>query len=116
MSSAEDSRFCATGTPCPPVRRRSARGPDAGGLADWVGRLESGQSRGSILVGFSESVEYRAASEHEVVVTMAYVGMLRRAPEPGGFEFWVDKMDTGMTRISLMGGFFRSIEYANRFA
>ena len=91
------------------------RDPDAGGLADWVGRLESGQSRGSILVGFSESVEYRAASEHEVVVTMAYVGMLRRAPEPGGFEFWVDKMDTGMTRISMMGGFFRSIEYANRF-
>ena len=91
------------------------RDPDAGGLADWVGRLESGQSRGSILVGFSESVEYRAAYEHEVVVTMAYVGMVRRAPEPGGFEFWVDKMDTGMTRISMMGGFFRSIEYANRF-
>lgn len=91
------------------------RGSDPVGLANWVGRLESGQSRGSILVGFSESPEYRANMEHDVVVTMAYVGMLRRAPEPGGFDDWVGQMDAGLSRTDLMTGFFRSIEYALRF-
>ena len=91
------------------------RGSDPVGLANWVGRLESGQSRGSILVGFSESPEYRANMEHDVVVTMAYVGMLRRAPEPGGFDDWVGQMDAGLSRTDLLTGFFRSIEYASRF-
>ena len=91
------------------------RGSDPVGLANWVGRLESGQSRGSILVGFSESPEYRANMEHDVVVTMAYVGMLRRAPEPGGFDDWVGQMDAGLSRTDLLTGFFRSTEYASRF-
>lgn len=91
------------------------REPDAQGLDHWVSRLESGQSRGEILVGFSESVEYRSKTENEVVVTMSYLGMLRRAPEPDGFVFWVDKMDAGMARTVLIGQVFGSEEYANRF-
>lgn len=90
------------------------RGSDPAGRSDWVARLESGQSRGAILVGFSESPEYRSKSEHEVIVTMAYLGMLRRAPEDGGFEYWVKRMDDGLSRYELMAGFFRSDEYASR--
>jgi len=91
------------------------RGPDAGGLADWVGKLGSGWSRGEVLVGFSESVEYRAKTHHAVDVTMAYVGMLRRSPDPDGFTNWVASLDAGMSRVSLINGFFASPEYTNRF-
>lgn len=35
------------------------RAPDAGGLAHWVGALDGGQSRGHVLVGFSESTELK---------------------------------------------------------
>ncbi len=34
------------------------RSPDAGGLAYWVGLLNSGTDRGSVMVGFSESSEF----------------------------------------------------------
>ncbi|HSL57222.1 MAG TPA: DUF4214 domain-containing protein, partial [Acidimicrobiales bacterium] len=36
------------------------RDPDGGGLAYWTGVLESGRSRGSLMVGFSQSAEFRA--------------------------------------------------------
>ena len=92
------------------------RGPDPVGLADWVSRLEDGKSRGAILVGFSESPEYRDQSPNDdVAVTMSYLGMLRRAPEQAGFDHWVALMDGGMDRIELIREVFSSQEYENRF-
>ncbi len=35
------------------------RAPDAEGLAFWVGELSAGRSRGSMMIGFSESPEFR---------------------------------------------------------
>jgi Domain of unknown function (DUF4214)/FG-GAP-like repeat/RTX calcium-binding nonapeptide repeat (4 copies) len=35
------------------------RAPDAGGLASWVGSLNGGATRASVVLGFSESAEYR---------------------------------------------------------
>jgi hypothetical protein len=52
---------------------------------------------------------------HEVYVTMMYVGMLRRAPDPGGFSFWVDYMDRGNRGLALIDGFVHSGEYRGRF-
>jgi hypothetical protein len=39
------------------------RSADPSGLAHWVGRLRSGASRGEVMLGFSESVEFRLATE-----------------------------------------------------
>jgi hypothetical protein len=39
------------------------RSADPSGLAHWVGRLQSGASRGAVMLGFSESVEFRLATE-----------------------------------------------------
>jgi len=47
------------------------------------------------MLGFSESAEYKASELNKVYVTMIYVGMLRRAPDQGGFDFWVNAMNTG---------------------
>jgi len=92
------------------------RSPDPGGYAYWVGQLSSGaQTRGQVMLGFSESPEYKALMSHEVLVTMTYVGMLRRSPEQGGFEFWVGYLDGGNSELSLIDEFLNSQEYANRF-
>jgi len=67
------------------------------------------------MLGFSESPEYRALIANEVYVTMMYVGMLRRAPEPAGFTFWVNYLDSGNSGLALINGFIASQEYRNRF-
>ena len=80
-----------------------------------VNRLVTGATRGEVLVGFSESPEYQANTAHDVYVTMMYVGMLRRAPEQAGFDFWVAYMDAGNSGLALILGFLNSPEYHNRF-
>jgi len=67
------------------------------------------------MLEFSESPEYKQKSNNEVYVTMMYVGMLRRSPEEGGFNFWVNYRDTGNSSLALINGFLDSQEYANRF-
>jgi sugar lactone lactonase YvrE len=93
-----------------------ARAPDPGGLAGWVTLLGSGYSRGQVLLGFSESAEYQAQMAHEVFVTMMYAGMLRRTPEPAGFNGWLSALDAGTyTREQVINGFYLSEEYRRRF-
>jgi sugar lactone lactonase YvrE len=92
------------------------RAPDAAGLNGWVSLLNGGMSRGQVLVGFSDSEEYRANMANEVFVTMMYAGMLRRTPEPAGFNGWVGFLEAGTyTREQVINGFFLSTEYRNRF-
>lgn len=92
------------------------RAPDASGLAFWTGRLARRElTRGEVMLAFSESAEYRALIGAEVLVTMAYVGMLRRAPEEGGFAFWVGYLDAGQSPQALIDAFLRAAEYRARF-
>jgi hypothetical protein len=74
--------------------------PDSAGLAFWRGQLDGGLSRGAMMRAFSESAEYRSAITSEVYVTMLYVGMLRRAPDQGGFDFWVGYADQGNSLLA----------------
>jgi sugar lactone lactonase YvrE len=92
------------------------RAPDPAGLSGWVSLLNSGYTRGQVLLGFSDSVEYQASQGNKVFVTMMYAGMLRRTPEPTGFNGWVAFLDTAaLTREQVINGFFASTEYHNRF-
>lgn len=92
------------------------RAPDSGGLAFWVGRLNSGSAtRGSVMLGFSESAEYKQSSYNKVYVTMIYVGMLKRAPDQAGFNFWVGQMNSGGSGLNLIQGFLNASEYRSRF-
>jgi uncharacterized protein DUF4214 len=92
------------------------RPPDATGLAYWTNQLDSGlMTRGQVMVGFSESREYRQTSYNRVFVTMTYYGMLRRMPDPGGFTYWVGQLDGGASALDLINGFLGSIEYHRRF-
>lgn len=90
------------------------RAPDSGGLAFWRGELAS-ISRGRMMIAFSESAEFRALTSNEVFVTMAYAGMLRRAPEPSGFAAWVGFLDAGNPREAMLQVILDSPEYRSRF-
>jgi Domain of unknown function (DUF4214)/Immunoglobulin domain/Immunoglobulin I-set domain len=56
------------------------READPAGLADWVGQLNSGASRGTILVGFSESPEFQKDMANQVEIVRLYYLLLQRMP------------------------------------
>ncbi len=92
------------------------RAPDAGGLSFWTGQLDTAaRNRGQVMTGFSESAEYQSLSYSKVYVTMMYVGMLRRSPDTGGFNFWVNYLNTGNSGQALINGFLGAAEYHTRF-
>lgn len=92
------------------------RPADAGGLAFWTGQLDSSaMNRGQVMAAFSESAEYKGVIGNSVYVTMMYVGMLRRSPDQGGFDFWKGYLTSGNSGLALINGFITSTEYRNRF-
>jgi len=91
------------------------RAPDATGRAYWLGRLSSGLSRSGLMIGFSESEEYQIRSQAWVQVTMLYVGLLRRAPEQAGFDYWTTEIGKGHSVLDLINEFLASPEYIGRF-
>lgn len=92
------------------------REPDRPGFDDWMERLEEGSiSRGGLMLAFSESEEHRALVREEVVVTMLYAGMMRRAPDPSGFEHWVGLIEAGLPRVDVIRDFYQAPEYRARF-
>ena len=92
------------------------RPADPQGRQFYVSRLDSGEfTRGQVMIGFSESPEFQQIIGNEVYVTAVYVGMLRRAPDPGGMDFYVNLIEGGAPRNSIINGFMGSPEYRSRF-
>jgi hypothetical protein len=92
------------------------RSPDTAGFNFWKGQLDTNaMTRGQVMLYFSESAEYRPLVSNEVFVTMSYVGMLRRSPDPNGFSFWVNYLDSGNPPTALLQGFIDAPEYHARF-
>ena len=57
-----------------------------------------------------------ASVKSRVDVLMIYVGMLNRAPDTGGFDYWTGLADEGVGLTVLVNGFLASPEYAARIA
>ena len=92
------------------------RDPDSGGLSYWTGMLDSSaKTRGQVMVGFSESTEYQELMASSIYTTMTYIGLLRRAPDQGGFDYWTGVLDAGASGTALINGFLYATEYQGRF-
>lgn len=92
------------------------RAADPGGLAYWTNELDTAaKTRGQVMTGFSESNEYQTLMSSEVYVTMTYIGLMRRSPDQGGYNYWVGQMDGGRSGQDLINGFLVSPEYQGRF-
>jgi hypothetical protein len=92
------------------------RAADPSGKSFWTGSLDGGStSRGAVMTGFSESAENVQLTLSQIRVIGFYYGMLRRAPDEGGFNYWVSLFDSGSSANDLINGFISSAEYQNRF-
>jgi Ca2+-binding RTX toxin-like protein len=94
------------------------RAPDSGGLANWVGALNGGATRESVVTGFSESGEFAVSSDptvHAGQVYRLYEATLARAPDAGGFAGWVQTLDNGTGLNDAAGGFVGSAEFQAKY-
>ena len=92
------------------------RAADPDGLAFWTNMLNTGQlTRAQLMLRFSESTEFGQSVFAPVKVFMMYRGMLRRDPDPGGFDFWTSYVRAGNAARALIQQFLDSAEYQARF-
>lgn len=91
------------------------RPADKAGLAYWDSALAAGTSRGEVLLGFAQSAEFKAASDHEVTTALGYLGLLGRDAAPAEMAYWVGQLDAGQAEAKVVGRFLEVDEYHDRF-
>ena len=92
------------------------RSADQSGLNYWKGLLvDKTLVRGSVMTGFSESEENKKLTINNIRVISFYYGMLRRAPEESGYNYWVLQFSNGIAANALLNAFYLGDEYQGRF-
>ena len=92
------------------------RTPDEQGLDYWTGALAAGQSRASVMVGFSESLEFVIArSVDPGQVRRLYLAYFEREPDAAGLRFWVETNANGASLQSLSASFALSNEFVTTY-
>lgn len=91
------------------------RTPDNGGLKYWIGLLDAGVSLPTVGAAFIASAEfqklYGSSPSNELFVTKLYDNVLHRAPDSGGYNYWVGLLNTGdIDRTSTLVNFSESNE------
>ena len=93
------------------------RTPDRAGLAYWTGEIAAGRiSVSGFVAAVSESPEHQNRRNPEVVVSTVYLGLLQRAPDAGGLEYWAGQVRAGASPVQLIDPIINGAEYRNRFA
>ncbi|MCU1370511.1 MAG: hypothetical protein JWO77_1705, partial [Ilumatobacteraceae bacterium] len=91
------------------------REPDRSGVDYWTAQLaQHRRTRGTVVVGFSESTEYRAKQASEVTAAVLPILLLGRAPSPAEFTAAVGRLDAGGPVGDEAGAALRSSEYVRR--
>ncbi|MGH9905436.1 MAG: DUF4214 domain-containing protein, partial [Pyrinomonadaceae bacterium] len=83
-----------------------------------VTSLSNGTSRATVLGRLAQNQAFSGAEFNKAFVLMQYFGYLRRDPDAGGFNFWLDKLNRfggNYERAEMVKAFLASIEYRNRF-
>lgn len=89
--------------------------PDMGGQSGWVLKLMNGEVTGSTCAyGFVFSPEFigKEPSNEEFVAYM-YRAFFGREADEGGFNSWVQKLNSGATYEDVFMGFSGSLEFAS---
>jgi hypothetical protein len=74
------------------------RTPDEGGLGYWIGQMDLGMDLVDVSARFIDSDEFRAEygtnpSNGEFLIKV-YNNVLSRDPDSGGYDWWVDQLDS----------------------
>lgn len=87
--------------------------------AALVGDLTSGAlTRAGALRRIVEDGRFGAAKRNQAFVMMQYFGYLRRDPDAGGYQFWLNKLNQfngNFEQAEMVKAFLVSGEYRNRF-
>lgn len=92
------------------LRRQS----DPGGVAYWTNFINNGMTRGRMLIGFSESNEFRELTFDEVTTSWAFIQMLNRLPTAPERTLWATMFDNGGTANALVDSLVRSPAFTLR--
>ena len=92
------------------------RRPDSVGLAYWTEQMKS-ITEGKIISDFCSSNEFWVNSNenNKDFIINLYWTLHRRSPDASGLQYWLGKMDEGMTREQIVNAFIASPEYRERF-
>jgi hypothetical protein len=75
----------------------------------WVEEIDTGRmTRGQVLVDLAESGAFRERSANQVFVSTAYTEILRRTPDPTGYDYWVAQLRAGKPPRSVINGLLGS--------
>ncbi len=92
------------------------RAPDVVGSSFWVEQLDEGGNLGAIASGFLFSAEFTSrfgavdSLTNEQYVDALYLGVLERSADADGRAFFVDALDEGTSRESILISFTESVE------
>lgn len=88
---------------------------DTGGIASWTAKLDSkAKSRGEVMVGFSESNEFKRKTTALTDVVNVFTGMLRRTPTATESTEWQAALQGGAPRQELVAELLASASYDAR--
>ena len=89
------------------------RTPDTGGINYWTGRLDArAKTRGQVMVGFSESSEYKRKQAESTDVSVISIFLLGRRPTELEVADWVSRQKAGTSRAELAKELLTSPAYA----
>ena len=101
-----------------------ARLPDGGGFNHWVGQFRTAQCQGAgevyaqvhaISSTFVNGGEYAARNRTNAqFVGDMYNAFLRRGGDAGGVNFWINQLNSGMSREEVRQAFVSTPEFTNR--
>ena len=95
---------------------------DAGGLNNWCSKILSASDKKKAAINvatssFFHSTEFRNRNTtNEEFVVICYRTFLGRDPDTGGYNSWLNKLNSGTSRDSVMMGFANSKEFTNIMA
>ncbi len=91
------------------------RDPDPDGLVNWVNNLVTGRvTGGSAAYGFifSDELINKNLTNDEFLIVM-YKAFFDRSPDSGGYENWMDLLNSGSSREFVFSNFVNSDEFSN---
>jgi len=93
------------------------RAPEPEGLEFWVDELESGRlTRAGFVEAVLSSEEYRDKWRNRLFVALMYDGVFERTPDQGGYECYVDALDSSaLTWEQMLDAWLNSTEWNTRF-
>jgi predicted outer membrane repeat protein len=90
------------------------REPDIAGLNFHVNRLQTGVDEAQVMSEFILSAEYSASSTNADFVNLMYYAILGRQADSAGYNGWLNSLNGGTSRATVVNAFVRSPEGITR--